>query len=186
MKLRYLLLIVVAMVGGSLALRAPHRTHAAAGLTGVTKQDDAAYCFIEVEAACYRKGEEISERNPQERRWYISNVVIQPDDVADYSLIKKVYQPYFSRNVMDPVEARGIALDYSDQDIRLNGESSRANYETKAEAETARNEAIDYRKGQSGNIYSFEIDLNNPKGEATSKPKMIYRDKEQPSYEKAK
>jgi hypothetical protein len=145
-------------------------------------QDDDAYQFVEVEAACYRKGKEIGEDNPQERRWYISNVIVQPEDVPTYSLIKQVYGPYFSRNVMEPSEARGIALDYYDQDIRLNGESSYADYATSAEAETARNAAIEYRKGQGGNIYSFEIDLKNPKGEATSKPKLIYRDKEQPSY----
>jgi hypothetical protein len=148
--------------------------------------DDDVFQFVEVEAKCYRKGQEISESNPEERRWYISSVLVQPETVPTYSLIKQVYMPYFSRNVMDPVEARGIALDYGDGDMRLDGESSQANYATRAEAETARNEAIEYRKGQGGNIYSFEIDLNNPKGEATSKPKMIYRDKEQPSYEKGK
>ena len=33
-------------------------------------------------------------------------------------------------------------------------------------------------------IYSFEINFDNPNGEQTSKPKLIYRDKEQPNYEK--
>ena len=50
------------------------------------------------------------------------------------------------------------------------------------EAEEQRNKEIEYRKGQGGNIYSFEIDFRSPRGEETSKPKLIYRDKEQPNY----
>ena len=30
------------------------------------------------------------------------------------------------------------------------------------------------------------MDFTSPKGEETSKPKLIYRDKEQPNYEKPK
>src|SRR3954451_3146427 len=116
-----------------------------------------AYLFIEVETKVYRKGIEISSENPEERRWYMSNVVEQPDDVPTYSLIKQKVMPYFSRNVMDPVEARGFSLDYGDEDVKLNGDVSQANYETRAEAEQQRNKEIEYRKGQSGNIYSFEI-----------------------------
>src|SRR5882672_5951190 len=140
------------------------------------------YLFVEIEAKVYRKNIEISSANPAERRWYISNVVVQPEDVPTYSLIKQRIMPYFSRNVMDPFEARGFALDYGEQDVRLNGEVSQANYETREEAEEQRNKEIEYRKGQGGNIYSFEIDFRSPKGEEISKPKLIYRDKEQPNY----
>src|SRR5712691_4133977 len=71
--------------------------------------------------------------------------------------------------------------------VKLNGEVSRANYETRAEAEEQRTKEIEYRKNQSGNIYSFELVFEGPaKGEETSKPKLIYRDKEQPNYGSAK
>src|SRR5439155_5885799 len=120
------------------------------------------YLFIEVETKVYRKGVEISSQNPEERRWYMSNVVVQPEDVPTYSLIKQKFMPYFSRNVMDPFEARGFSLDYGEQDVRLNGEVSRANYETRAEAEEQRNKEIEYRKNQSGNIYSFELVFDGP------------------------
>lgn len=143
---------------------------------------DAAYLFIEVETKVYRKGIEISNENPEERRWYMSNVVEQPEDVPTYSLIKKKVMPYFSRNVMEPFEARGFSLDYGDQDVKLNGDVSYANYATRAEAEEQRNKEIEYRKGQGGNIYSFELVWDVTKGEEVSKPKLIYRDKEQPSY----
>ena len=140
------------------------------------------YLYVEIETKVYRKDVEISSDNPAERRWYFSNVVVQPEDVPSYSLAKQKIMPYFSRNVMDPFEARGFSLDYGDEDVRICGETSRANYETKAEAETARNEEIEYRKGQGGNIYSFELVWDATKGEEVSKPKLIYRDKEQPNY----
>ena len=107
-------------------------------------------------------------------------------DAPTYSLIKQKIMPYFSRNVMDPFEARGFSLDYGEQDVRLNGESSYANYETREQAEEQRNKELEYRKGQSGNIYSFELVFGPAKGEETSKPKLIYRDKEQPNYGDAK
>ena len=73
----------------------------------------------------------------------MSNVVTQPEDVPTYSLIKQKIMPYFSRNVMDPAEKRGILIDYGEQDVRLNGESSFANYETREEAEQQRNKMIE-------------------------------------------
>ena len=152
--------------------------------TAATSKPDQAYQFVEVETTVHRAGVETSSENPEERRWYISTVIVQPEDVPTYSLIKQKFIPYFSRHVMDPAEKRGIIIDYGEQDVRLNGETSYANYATRAEADEERNKAIEYRKGQSGNIYSFEINFDSPRGEETSKPKLIYRDKEQPNYEK--
>ena len=141
-----------------------------------------AYIYVEVETKVYRKGVEISSENPEERRWYFSNVVEQPEDVPSYSLVKQKFMPYFSRNVMDPFEARGFSLDYGEQDVKVCGETSRANFETRAEAVAEREKEIEYRKGQSGNIYSFELVWGPAKGEETSTPKLIYRDKDQPNY----
>jgi hypothetical protein len=149
-----------------------------------TRKPDPAYQFVEIETTVHRARVETSSENPEERRWYISSVIVQPEDVPTYSLIKQKFIPYFSHNVTEPAEKRGIIIDYGEQDVRLNGETSYANYATRAEAEAERDKAIEYRKGQSGNIYSFEINFDSPKGEETSKPKLIYRDKEQPNYEK--
>jgi hypothetical protein len=150
--------------------------------SAAARHGNTVYLYVEVESKVYRKGVEISSENPEERRWYFSDVVVQPEDVPTYSLVKQKIMPYFSRNVMDPFEARGFSLDYGEQDVRICGETSRANYETKAEADAARAEEIEYRKGQSGNIYSFELVWGPAKGEETSKPKLIYRDKDQPNY----
>jgi hypothetical protein len=142
------------------------------------------YQFVEIETTVHVDGIPTSSAHPNERRWYFSNVIEQPMDIPTYSLIKQKFMPYFSRNVMDPAEKRGILVDYGEQDVRLNGETSYANYVTRAEGEEQRNKALELRKGQSGNIYSFEIDFDSPKGEETSKPKLIYRDQGQPNYEK--
>jgi hypothetical protein len=150
-----------------------------------SRKANAVYLFVEIETTVHLATDKDHDQ-PQERRWYFSNVIVQPEDFPTYSLVKKKFMPYFSANVMDPAEKRGIIIDYGDGDVRLNGESSFANYATRAEAEEARNKELEYRKDQSGNIYSFEIDFTNPKGEETSKPKLIYRDKGQPNYEKAK
>jgi hypothetical protein len=175
MKIK-LSLLLVTLALYSLSFVVPRKTAA-------NTRDDV-YQFVEIETTVNRKGVETSSENPEERRWYISTVLVQPEDVPTYSLVKQKYVPYFDKNVVEPAEKRGFKIDYYDQDVRLNGETSYANYATRAEAEEERNKAIEYRKGQSGNIYSFEISFDSPKGEATSKPKLIYRDKEQPNYEK--
>jgi len=162
-----------------LPVRFPHEST-------VTRAANTVYLYVEIESKVYRKGVEISSENPEERRWYFSDVVVQPEDVPSYSLVKQKIMPYFSRNVMDPFEARGFSLDYGEQDVRICGETSRANYETKAEADKARDEEIEYRKGQSGNIYSFELAWGPARGEETSKPKLIYRDKGQANHGAAK
>lgn len=148
------------------------------------KSPNTAYQFVEFETTVHRVNVETSSEHPEERRWYMSTVIAQPEDVPSYSLVQKKFIPYFNENVMNPAEKRGIAIDYDDGGVKLNGDVSYANYETRAEAEDQRNKEIEYRKAQGGNIYEFAIDFNSPKGEATSKPKLIYRDKEQPNYEK--
>lgn len=151
---------------------------------GVTRRANTAWHFVEIETAVHPVTSETDSDEPNERRWYISNVVVQPDNVPTYSLVKQKIIPYFSSTVMDPAEKCGIAIDFGEQDVRLNGESSFANYATREEAEEERTKAIAYRKDQSGNIYSFELVYGPAKGEETSKPKLIYRDTEQPNYEK--
>lgn len=144
----------------------------------------AVYQFVEVETTVSLKGVETSSEHPEERRWYFSVVMAQPESVPTYSLIKKLFIPYFDKNIVEPAEKRGVVIEYYDENMKLNGDVSYANYATRAETEEALKKEMEYRKEQGGNIYSFEIDLKDPKGEATSKPKLVHRDKEQPNYEK--
>ena len=62
-----------------------------------------AYLFVEIETKVYRKGVEISSENPEERRWYFSNIIVQPMDIPSYSLIKQ-FMP-LHRNIMESFEA---------------------------------------------------------------------------------
>jgi hypothetical protein len=64
----------------------------------------------------------------------------------------------------------------------LNGSSVTA-IGSRDEAEEMRRKDIEQRKTRGGNIYSFNIVFGPAKGEQTSQPQLIYRDKEQPSYE---
>lgn len=160
----------------------PYSRSAGAALT---RKANTVYLFVEVETTVHRKAD-TGHDDPQERRWYISNVVVQPEDVPDYSLCKLKILPYLISNLVDPAEKRGIVIDYYDNDVRLNGETSYANYATRGEAEEVRTKDIEYRKDQGGNIYSFELVFGQTKGEETSKPKLIYRDQKQPNYEAPK
>ena len=175
MRKASILLTIVVVVS---VLLAP--AHQSAG----SARSDTVYQFVEFETTVHLAKVETSSEHPEERRWYMSTVMVQPEDVPTYSLVQKKFIPYFNANVMDPAEKRGIAIDYDDQGVKLNGDVSYANYATREEATEQRNKEIEYRKGQGGNIYEFTVDFKDPKGEATSKPKLIYRDKEQPNYEK--
>ena len=110
-----------------------------------------AYQFIDIETTVHVAGVETSSAHPNERRWYISNIIVQPEDVPSYSLIKEKFMPYFSGNVMDPAEKRGILIDYGEQDVKRNGDVSYGSYLSRDEAEEQRNKDIDYRKEQGGN-----------------------------------
>lgn len=46
-----------------------------------------------------------------------------------------------------------------------------------------RKEDVEDRQKQGGNVYSFNLVFGPAKGEETSQPRLIYRNKEQPSYE---
>src|SRR5260221_11077795 len=94
-----------------------------------TDARSAVYLFVEIETTVHVQGVPTSSSQPNERRWYMSNVIVQPEDVPTYSLIRQKYMPYFSGNVMDPAEKRGILIDYGEQNVRLNGETSYPNYE---------------------------------------------------------
>src|SRR5438045_5255535 len=115
MKQALTLLTIVIVVS---VLCAPARQSAA------PTRPDTAYQFVEIEATVHLKNVETSGEHPEERRWYMSNVIVQPEDVPTYSLVQKKYIPYFNANVMDPAEKRGVSIDYDVQAVKLNGDVS--------------------------------------------------------------
>jgi hypothetical protein len=145
---------------------------------------DGDWFFVVVETHVHQQAVETSSEHPEERRWYISNVVALPANIPDYSNKKKAGE-YFDANVVEPAKTHGILVDYYDSDMQING-GSVIRVDSRAQAEEMRTKDIADRKEQGGNIYSFELVFGPAKGEETSKPKLIYRNKEQPNYEGAK
>jgi hypothetical protein len=137
--------------------------------------------FLVVETHVTQKGVEPDNDHPEERRWYISNITALPENVADYSAKKKALE-YFDANIVAAAAKHGIAVDYNDDEAGINGGSVLA-AKSQAEAEEMRNKDIADRKEQGGNIYSFNLVFGPAKGEETSQPKLLYRDKAQPNYE---
>jgi hypothetical protein len=140
--------------------------------------------FVVVETHVHQQAVETNSEHPEERRWYVSNVVALPANIPDYSAKKPVGE-YFDRNVVEPAKTHGIAVDYFDDEMQING-GSVIRVDSRAEAEEMRKKDFEERKELGGNIYSFELVFGPAKGEETSKPKLIYRDKGQPNYEGAK
>lgn len=142
---------------------------------------DEQWFFVTVETHVHRADTAVSSEHPQERRWYISSVVALPDDEKMYSIKKKVIS-YFNDNVVDPAVKRGVVVDYYDQELEIDG-GSVLSAKDRADSENMRNKEIEFRKGQSGNIYSFNLTFGPAHGEATAGPRLIYRDKEAANYE---
>ncbi|HMG76579.1 MAG TPA: hypothetical protein VK582_24095 [Pyrinomonadaceae bacterium] len=140
--------------------------------------------FVVVETHVHPKSVKADSDDPEERRWYVSNAVALPANIPDYSSKKKAGE-YFDTNVVEPAKTHGILVDYYDDEMQINGGSVLA-VGTREQAEQMRNKDLADRKEQGGNIYSFELVFGPAKGEDTSKPKLIYRDKKQPSYSDAK
>src|SRR5882672_8396032 len=66
--------------------------------------------FVVVETQVHFKAKEIDDDHPAERRWYISNVVVLPANVPDYSEKKKAVE-YFDKNVIEAAEKHGLAVE---------------------------------------------------------------------------
>ncbi len=145
---------------------------------------DGDWFFVVVETHVHLKAVETDSEHPEERRWYISNLVQLPANIPDYSAKKKAGE-YFDANVVAPAKTRGILVDYYDDEMQING-GSVIRVDSRAQAEEMRNKDIADRKEPGGNIYSLELVFGPAKGEETSKPKLIYRHKEQPNYERSK
>ena len=142
---------------------------------------DTQWFFIIVETHVHQKDVETNSDHPEERRWYVSSVTALPADIADYSEKKKTLE-YFDANVVAPAAKHGIVVDYFDDEAQINGGSVMA-AKSRADAEEMRNKDIADHKEQGGNIYSFEVVFGSAKGEETSQPHLIYRDKKQANYE---
>jgi hypothetical protein len=170
----FLLALICCLLPGRL-------TRSAAAANGKTTGD---WFYVVVETHVHQQAVETSSEHPEERRWYISNVVTLPENIPDYSAKKKAGE-YFDANVVAPAKTHGLVVDYYDDELQING-GSVIGVDSREQAEEMRKKEIEDRKEQGGNIYSFEIVFGTTKGEETSKPKLIHRNKDQPNYEGGK
>jgi hypothetical protein len=176
MKIKHIALFATIMF---CALAGPSLRPATTATARTTAEPE--WFFVVIETHVSAKNVEVSSEHPEERRWYISNVAALPDDIPSYSAPKKVNE-YFDNNVVSPAAKRGVVVQYYDQESQINGGSVLA-MESREQAEEMRKHDIEDRKEQGGNIYSFNIVFGPAKGEESSEPRLIYRNKEQPNYE---
>jgi hypothetical protein len=152
-----------------------------AGAAQEPNKTDGYWFFYVFETKVHPQEIDVSSDSPEEKRFYVSNVVLLPDDIPTATIERKVI-PYFNDNVVEPAKKHHLDMDFYRPDVMLNGGAVSAIASREA-AEEMRKKDIEQRKGQGGNIYSFNIVFGPPKGEPTGQPQLIYRDKGQPSYE---
>lgn len=149
------------------------------------QSDSTHYAFVVFETSVTKKGSETSDRNPQEQRIYISNIVEFPSNTMnDRSIFRnafKVADEYFIANVVNPLEAKGIVHQYYDDAIKINNRESYL--DTRALVEEARARVLENLKERNANIFTFNWTRDaSAKGLETSQPTLLYRGAEQPLY----
>ncbi len=152
----------------------------------VRAQDaDTNYGFVVFETTVTKKGVETSDKNPAERRFYISNIVEFPNNsMSDRSIFRNAYKvadEYFIANVVKPLEAKGISHQYYDDGITVNNKASYL--ETRADVEEVRKQVLENLKEQNANVFMFNWTREQgAKGLETSLPTLLYHGSEQPLY----
>ena len=153
---------------------------------GVRAQDNNTnYAFVVFETSVTKKGVETSDKNPQEQRIYISNIVEFPNNTMnDRSVFRnafKVADEYFIANVSKPLETKGILHQYYDDAIKINNNASYL--EIRADVEDMRKQVLENLKERNANVFTFNWTRDNKaNGLETSAPTLLYRGAEQPLY----
>ena len=145
--------------------------------------DEPNYVFVVFETTVTRQGVETSDAKPEERRFYVSNVVAIPS--ADPALLRrasKLADEYFIATVVDPLKAKGILHQYYDDGIRINNNVV-YRLDTHAEVEDLQKKVLLELKEQSTNIFTFTWAYGEKmNGLETSKPTLFYHEPKKPLY----
>ncbi len=147
------------------------------------RDDEPNYAFVIFETAVTRKDVQTSSENPEERRFYVSNLVEFPaDDPALFRRAPKIADEYFTQAVVEPMKAKGILHKYYDDGIRINNNVV-YRLDTRAQVEELRQKSLDELKEQNVNIYTFTwVRDDKPHGLETSLPTLFFHGPEQPLY----
>ncbi len=140
------------------------------------------WTFVVIETAVSRVDVPTSDENPNERRFYVSDVVQYPSSIRSYHL-NDVADTFFTESVVEPLKAKGIKLSYYSNDVKIECGSVLA-ISTKTEAEDARKQCVEDIKEQGDlTIYSFEWSFGKTSGLETAHPKLIFRTDGAPNYQ---
>ena len=140
------------------------------------------WTYVVVETAVSRADAGEDSDEPDERRFYVSEVVEVPESVPDYN-VSKTADAYFMKNIVEPLKAKGINHEYYDDGVEVNCGSVLA-VKDKQDAEAKRAACIaDLKEQGSVNIYSFIWTFGAAKGLATTRPTLIFRGQETPNYQ---
>ncbi len=144
--------------------------------------DNNYYEFYVIETKVTRVGIETDDEHPQERRFYVSDLIPIPKSkgsvLAD---LPGIMSKYFDANVVDPMKAQGILVQYYDDGMRLSNGVVYATY-SKQEVEEIRAKALTDLKERQVNIVTFHWTLSNANGLETTNPVMYFHSKEQPLF----
>jgi hypothetical protein len=141
------------------------------------------YFFVVFETTVTKSGVETSDQNPEERRFYVSNVVEFPErDRAVHRNARKIADDYFIVNVVEPMKAQGILHRYYDDAIGINNKVV-YDLETRAAVEELQKKVLQELKEQNANVFTFYWTREKTaKGLETAKPALFSRGSEQPLY----
>ena len=147
-------------------------------------QGEMDYAFVVIETTVTRKGVETSDKNPDERRFYISNIVeISQSDKSAYRNANKTADEYFIKSVVKPMEAKGILHQYYDENVVINNNGSYTS-ETRQRADETLKETLAGLKEQNANIFTFTWNYGKiPDGLVSSQPTLLVHKAGQPLYE---
>ena len=145
--------------------------------------DEPNYAFVVFETTVTQKGVETSDAHPEERRFYVSNIVAFPaSDQALFRRAAKVAADYFIAAVVEPMKAKGILHQYYDDAIHINN-SVVFELDTKTDVEEVRVKALQDLKEQNANVFTFTwVRGNAPGGLEMSKPVLLQHKSTQPLY----
>ena len=145
--------------------------------------DESNYAFVVFETTVTKSGIETSDTNPEERRFYVSNVVEFPErDSYVFRHADKIADEYFTANVVEPLKAKGILHQYYDDAIRINNNVV-YRLDTRAEVEDLQKQVLQELKEQNANIFTFNWTREKgAKGLETSQPTLFYHESGKPLY----
>jgi hypothetical protein len=142
--------------------------------------------FVVIETTVTRQGIKTSSANPEERRFYVSDVIEFPDNPQLYRKADELVDEYFVKTVVEPMKAKGILLTYYMQDVKIDN-GAVYTPATKAEAEELRKKTLEELKEMSANVFTFTWQYGKQsKGLETASPKLFFHDPEKPLYGESK